>query len=428
MKRLIQILFGIFLFTFPLSIRWVVYEQASYRFGNFNPWVTGFVYLPEILLGIIFVLWFIQKVCDKETIIFKAKSLWLLLLLFAINAFVITLLKGDSILGALFLLRLFEVLIVFWLITDRVLKPKQIVGILFLGAFAQIIWGYFQWKFNHSLGLTFLGESVLGPDVLGVAKTDLAEGVKQIRAYGSFLHPNIFAAYLLAIFFISLKYLKYGYKLLWFAIFTWGIYLTHSRAAMLVGLIGLSISLLFLVFQSKYFRKAIALIVILVLAIGNFWFFKNSYAVQTRDMAWQERLEQNVISENMWQENPLGVGVRNFTLEMEQFVPEKLLPWEFQPVHNTYFLALNEVGIQGLIILILFLFLLFYHYWKAGKAIPILILLLLAPFDHFLWDSWVGLILIAIAAGFFVVENHKIVTSTEEKQLNERNLSNQITG
>ena len=415
MKNIIKYLWGLFLFTFPLSIRWVVYEESSYRFGNFNPWVTGFVYLPEILLGIIFVLWFIHRLTIPDyRLTLKSKWLWGLFFLFGINAFVVTLLKGDSVLGALFLLRLFEALIVFWLITDRILQPKQIVGILFLGAFAQIIWGYFQWKFNHSLGLAFLGESVLGPDVLGVAKLDLAEGVKQIRAYGSFLHPNIFAAYLLTIFFISLKYLKYGYKLLWLALFTWGIYLTHSRAAMLVGLIGLGISFLFLIFQSKYFRKAIALIIVLVLTIANFWFFKNSHAVQTRDIAWQERLEQNVISQNMWQENPLGVGVQNFTLQMEQFTPKKLLPWEFQPVHNTYFLILNEVGIQGLVILITFLFMLFFYYWREGKAIPILILLLLAPLDHFLWDSWVGLILVALVAGFFVIENHPHKLFSEE--------------
>ena len=67
----------------------------------------------------------------------------------------------------------------------------------------------------------------------------------------------------------------------------------------------------------------------------------------------------------------------------------------------------NEVGIQGLILLILFIAVLFDFYWKAGKAVPILVLILLAPFDHFLWDSWAGMMLIALVAGFFAVENHK---------------------
>jgi len=83
------------------------------------------------------------------------------------------------------------------------------------------------------------------------------------------------------------------------------------------------------------------------------------------------------------------------------------LPWEFQPVHNTYFLILNEVGIQGLILLLMFLLALFDLYWKDGKAIPVFVLLFLAPFDHFLWDSWVGIMLIALVAGFFVMDNHR---------------------
>ncbi len=384
------------------------YEGASYRFGNFNPWVTSFVYLPEILLGAIFVLWTINKVRSKKLEVRSENGwLWGLFFLFAINAFVITLLWGNAFLGAMFVLRMFETLIVFWLITDKILSVKQMVTILLFGAFAQILWGYAQWHFNHSLGLTWLGESVVSPSVYGVAKLDLADGVKQIRAYGSFLHPNIFAAYLLSIFFISLRYLKYGYKLFWLALFTWGIYLTNSRAAMLVGLAGLGLYFLFAFFKSPVFRKAIALVIVILLALGNFWFFKNSYAINTRDLSFQERLDQNVISRNMWGEEPLGVGVSNFTLEMERFNADKFLPWKFQPVHNTYFLILNEVGIQGLVLILLFLLALFDRYWRAGRAIPVISLLLLASFDHFLWDSWVGLMLVAIVAGFFALENHK---------------------
>ncbi len=76
-------------------------------------------------------------------------------------------------------------------------------------------------------------------------------------------------------------------------------------------------------------------------------------------------------------------------------------------MHNTYFLILNETGVQGLVILVAFLLLLFFRYWHSGSAVPVLVLILLASFDHFLWDSWVALMLIAIVAGFFVEENHK---------------------
>ncbi len=408
MKKLIQILFGIFLVTFPLSIRWVVYEEASYRFGNFNPWVTGFIYLPEALLLFIFLLWFVEKTRNSKLEIRNENQwLWGVFGLFALNAFVVTFLNGDSLLGALFVLRLFEGLILFWLIVDKIIPSKNIVAILLLSATLQIIWGYAQWRTNGALGLSLIGESVIGPEVMGVAKMELADGVKQIRAYGSFLHSNILAAYLLTVFFLSLRYLKYGNKLFWLGLFTWGIYLTHSRAAMLAGGAGLAIYILFSVFKSISFRRTVGVVVLILLAIGNFWFFQKSSVIQTRDLSWQERLDQNVMSDQMFSENLFGVGVRNFTLEMENVSEEKLLPWEFQPVHNTYFLMLNEIGIQGLILFTLFLVLFFDFYWKAGAASALFVLLFIMPFDHFLWDSWVGMMLMALVAGFVGVENHK---------------------
>ncbi len=426
MEKIIKYLWGLFLFTFPFSIRFVVYEQASYRFGNFNPWVTGFIYLPEVLLGVIFLLWIFHKMRLKNyNLEFKSGWLWAIIFAFALNLFVATLLKGDALLGVVFLLRMFEGFIVFILLIDKVVKIKTVVTILLFGALLQIIWGYAQWRLNESVGLYKFGESVIGTDILGVAKIDLADGAKQVRAYGSFLHPNIFAAYLLTVFFLSLRYLKYSSKLFWLAIFTFGIYLTHSRAVMLVGVVCLILNFVFTAFKAINFRRFVALIIVLILVLGNFWFFQKSQVVNTRDASVVERLSQNIISKNMWKSEPLGVGVNNFTLEMENYSNKgymeaasrlhggnddgvrKYLPWEFQPVHNAYFLVLNEVGIQGLILLLLFLLILFDLYWKAGKAIPVIALMLLAPFDHFLWDSWVGLILVSLAAGFFVLENHK---------------------
>ena len=444
MKNLIKYLWSAFLLTFPFGVRFLVYEDTSYRFGNFNPWVSGFVYLPEVLLLLIFGLWIVNKVRSQESgVRNQHRWLWILFALFAVNAFIVTLIKGDSLLGAMFILRLFEVIIVMWLIADSILKPKQVITLLLFGALLQVAWGFLQWQLNHSLGLTFLGESIISPAILNVAKTDLVGGLKQIRAYGTFLHPNIFAGYLLIILFLSIKYLRSVSKIFWPAIIICGLYLTGSRAAILVGLVGVMIYLLdkykikyLRIFRLQFGYKIVASVIILSLAVGNAWFFYNSYAVKTTDSSFKERLSQNVISKDMIKAQPFGVGVGNFTLEMETYsgcgaiggadcgansgakttqrsdalqsvaTPNslKLSPWEFQPVHNTYFLILNEVGIQGLLLFVAFLVMLIGYYWKSGKAIPIFILLVLASFDHFLWDSFVGMMLIGLVAGFFVVE------------------------
>ena len=56
------------------------------------------------------------------------------------------------------------------------------------------------------MGFWFLGESILGPEIPGVAKIVVAGG-KILRAYGTFPHPNILAAFLLLGLFSSYYFL-----------------------------------------------------------------------------------------------------------------------------------------------------------------------------------------------------------------------------
>jgi hypothetical protein len=431
-NKCIQILFGTFLFTFPFSIRFLVYEEAAYRFGNFNPWVSGFIYLPEVLLIITFVLfgissgrWFMTRErpevkktkSQSKTIQFlkfrffvsrgKATVHKVLWRLFVANAFLVFLYWGDWTLGALWLLRIAEMLMLYELVVSNVLPKAKMLHLLLWGALFQILLGLLQVKLNHSIGLAWLGESIVGSEVLNVAKVNLEEGVKQIRPYGTFLHPNVLAAYLLVVLFLLLENTKKS-RWLWLLIFGSALYFTGSLAVWLVG--GFAFALWILTAKLPHnHRRWVAGTLMLVLTLVNTWFFFNSHRIEVRDASFRERLDQNVMSYEMIFEHPLGVGVRQFTLAMETVAPIKLSPWEFQPVHNAYFLMLNETGVQGLLLFGLMIFWFFARAWQAGTAMPLFILLFLAPFDHFLWDSWVGMMLIAIAFGF--AKNHVRPTS-----------------
>ena len=412
LQKILKILWAVFLFTFPFSVRFVVYEQASYRFGNFNPWVTGFVYLPEVLLGVIFVLWLILNVRRFTVDVWqKYKILFVFLFLFLLNAMVVTLLRGDAVLLGFFLLRVAEAAIVYLLVKGEVLPIKTTVTVLLSGALFQIVLGYLQWYLNHSLGLSILGEQAIGGDVLGVAKNDLSEGVKQIRPYGTFLHPNILAAYLMAILFISLNHIKGSKLTFWLIALTAGIWFTGSRAAAIATIACFGLLVLLTYIKDIKNRKSIILGLLLLLAVANVWIFTYSGAIRTGDASWQERINQNLISRSIVVAQPLGVGVSNFTLEMENFASEKLMPWEFQPVHNTYFLVMNEVGIQGLLILLAAMVLFFWKYWKGQYMLPLMSLILIAPFDHYLWDSFAGMILIAIVLASFRMEQEETPVS-----------------
>lgn len=403
-EKVIQILFGFLLFVFPFSIRFLVYEANTYRFGHFNPWVSEFIYLPEVLLVIVFGLWVFHKGFLRSVEMTKRVFPVTLITLFVLNALLVTFWQGDAVLGFFWVWRVLEAGMLSALVAGRVLEPPKMIRILLWGALFQLALGLLQWKLNHSVGLSLLGEPVIGPEVLNVAKMDLADGLKQIRPYGTMLHPNILAAYFLVILFAALDVLKPSQKLPWLVGLGFGIYFTQSLAVLGVAVIALGLWLLFSFLRNAWVRRGLVTVGFLALALVSVWFFIKSDQLSLAVPSFEQRLEQNVISQVLFTARPLGVGTRNFTLEMEGFSERKLQPWEFQPVHNTYFLILNETGAQGLLLLLALIALVLYS-WRHGKAIPLLSLLLLAPFDHFLWDSFAGMMLVALAAGFFALEN-----------------------
>jgi len=79
--------------------------------------------------------------------------------------------------------------------------------IIIISGFIQSIIGFVQFFTNQSAGLFWLRESVLSPEISGVAKI-IFDGASQIRAYGLFPHPNIFGGFLVISIISSLLYLK----------------------------------------------------------------------------------------------------------------------------------------------------------------------------------------------------------------------------
>jgi len=447
MQRILQILFGIFLFSFPFGYRWLVYEETAYRFGHFNPFVSGFVYLPEILLVAIFVLWVGFGVCNKSfnscfrslrvsrdektrrgadksrsyrggTGDVAVQRLYVVSVLFVFNALLVTFWRGDFVLAMFFLVRMLEMGMLYCLLTSRLLSFSQMARWLLWGVCAQVGIAFLQYYFNHSIGLGLLGESKIGADILNVAKTNLVSGIKQIRGYGTFLHPNILAGYLLLVTSVIFVHLKGWWRWLLLLILLLGLYVSGSHAAWIVFGLLIGISFLFSLWKEQRLRRrATVLIVTIVMLVSGLLLF-DSHRLSSDKLSFEQRFEQNSISRNMIIAHPFGVGVRNFTLEMElancgadggtdggtncgtNCGMTKLKPWEFQPVHNVFLLTLNETGIQGLLLLLALIFTWVYRCRKQGKALGFFALLLFAPFDHFLWDSWAGMMLIVLVFAF----------------------------
>ena len=62
-----------------------------------------------------------------------------------------------------------------------------------------------------------------------------------------------------------------------------------------------------------------------------------------------------------------GLGIGQYVFMMQQFFDEKLLLWQFQPIHNVFLLIFSEVGIVGFG---LFLWFFVYSVLRNNKYVP----------------------------------------------------------
>jgi O-antigen ligase len=242
-----------------------------------------------------------------------------------------------------------------------------------------------------------------------------------LRAYGSLPHPNVLAGFLaVAMVSIIWFYQKIGYglkKLLLpviFAVLSLGLFVTFSKSVMasfLAILIFLWITALVLRrskdFKIDLLKFTLIFLVIAIIFSAVFW-----EPVSTR-LVGQERLEIESTTERLsyfdqaWQlikKHPLlGVGLGNYTLAVHNEIDPDLQSWDYQPVHNIYFLVLAELGIVGLILWLALLAVFIFKNFKIKElvtAYPLLFtLLFIGLFDHYLLSLYFGIIIFWLTVG-----------------------------
>jgi hypothetical protein len=139
------------------------------------------------------------------------------------------------------------------------------------------------------------------------------------------------------------------------------------------------------------------------------------------DRSVDDRIFYLGVAKNMIVMNPLtGTGMGQFVLTMPMYNSEMLLDWQHQPVHNVFLLIWSELGLVGLGIFIWFLWKLFHveqfgvaneakivprgtieFGYNIGIAFKALIVgfLVIALFDHYLWDIQQGQIMLLMVLG-----------------------------
>jgi O-antigen ligase len=268
------------------------------------------------------------------------------------------------------------------------------------------------------LGLYKLGESHLSPSTSGVAKI-VTHGTTLIRSYGTFPHSNLLAAFLVTAILFNLYLLTKNYQKQTYLILSgflilniFGLFLTFSRAGIAAGLAGGIGFVLVQAINKEYlnFRRMIIPVTIgLVFSLGLLWPYLSTRATIS-DSAVKERVFYDKIGLKIIKDRPLlGTGPGVSVLHMEQYSDEQLQPWEIQPIHNYYLIALAEWGIAGIIFLlaivgpILWLCYLTLKNRQDNWAIVLcgtgLAILFLFMFDHYFYTIWPTQLLLWIIIG-----------------------------
>ena len=406
LNKIERYIFYLFLFSIPFQVRKVLWYEG----WRFNEWQSVSVYVTDVLLISLFIFWIagylrqgrkfsisnFQFPINFHFSIFKNPDFYLILFLF-ISAISIKN-SDDYVISWFRWLKLVEFTLFYWYLSNYAFKKfglyNSALVILISGVFQALI-AILQFMKQSSLGLKYLGESVINSDLAGIASFYAATGEKVIRAYGTAPHSNVLASYLLAILFItycllcSKRIFPTACHLLFtaYSITLFAFFATFSRVIILAW--GVSFLTGTMIYHSAYPRlvRNIFLITLVVASIFTFLYWPEimtrlvfdgeDQSVQLRSFYNQEALSGGI--------NWFGVGMGNFVnwlVNRNLYLPA----YAYQPVHNIYLLLYSETGLFGMLTFLLFLIFLIKKSFSSRTTYYLLLttsFLFIGFFDHF---------------------------------------------
>jgi SAM-dependent methyltransferase/O-antigen ligase len=322
--------------------------------------------------------------------------------------------------------KLFEgVLFLFILLSIKYSRKKVALALVIGGVFQSIL-AISNFLLQEVVAIKWLGiSSHLARDLTSFSVSTGSH--LWLRAYGGLPHPNILGGFLVVTILSALwLYLSVNHRL--------------HRLLIIIALVIMSTALFFSFSRSAFIALLLAFLVWLIRASFKSGFWKVSrpisYVILTLTVL--TALYQPLVSARIFgvgdlevisieqrtdyfyqfaelakQNWLLGTGPGNYTYILYLNSPT-LNGWEYQPVHNIYFLILAELGIIGFVIFIslcgVALFRATTEKDPFGLALLIAILII-GLFDHYLWTGYVGMIIFWLVI-YFVFDIDKAKDSS----------------
>ena len=387
-------IFRVLLFLLPLQIGKHFWPDWSLVFGIRVDYLSPVIYLTDILVLTLLLVWLGQNFREIGGFLVKKKIyIFLIGALFLANVLV----AQHPTAAILRWAKIFEVLVfsfyVFW---EREKTVNLIYKTIPLTLFYLAPIAVLQFYFQRTIGgpLYFLGERSFSVSTPGIALVDLW-GKSFMRPYTIFPHPNALAGYALVATLIAF-FQKEKRGLLFFSEIFFGLFVILISFSQNAWISLLLIIALKLIGKKTYFYTtllvfvlSLALLFPINLSLFSLSFFGESFS---------KRLELSRIAGIIFAKRPfLGIGLNNLFYLLPSF--QNRVSWWLQPIHNIYLLVLTETGFLG--------FSYFYFFvlrpFVKKKNLPFLIFLLaiiLTGFsDHYWLTAQQNLLLFGIVVG-----------------------------
>ena len=388
-----QLLFGLLIFFLPSNLAFHFFPQAAIVQGILVDYLIPKLYLTDIFILGILVLWVISSWTDKrhaqswqaDRLAARAcRTLSGQILL--ISFFLITLLTGlltsRPLASFWFWLKLVEMtLFISWLRYNLPATRHVLHATLPLAVLWQSLLVIAQWfKQGNIFGYRFLGEPVFSLATPGIARVSLGGSLK-VLPYGTTPHPNVLAGFIaVSLVIIWLNSKSNPSKYIASIVGTFALFLTQSLSAWIALILAIAIG-----------KKTTILLIPLFLLL----FLNTQYFVLDTESV-SRRLQLNLAAVKIWADHPLfGVGLNQFIPALSSLPPIDPTLRFFQPVHNIYLLLLAETGLVG-VGLLLFALLKIVH---STSLRTILMILIIGLVDHYPLTLQTGQLLLALAIG-----------------------------
>lgn len=379
-------LFFFIIFTFSLNLFYKISVNGAYVRGLLIDYLIPKIYLVEFFLipFLVIELKQLQKI--------KIDNYFCLLILFLIFR---QLLSQSPLAAFVQVLHLAEILLFFKVTKEDPLFKSKLAEKFSAGAMLSVVifqslLAIYQFIFQKSLlAYQFLGETNL-KDLANISKGQFFFAEK-ILPYGATPHPNILAGVVVILSILIFEKIKH-FRILQFLLISNAlliIFLTQSFSALLT----LNLFLLYKIFIRFKIKKIFLILVYYFFLLLLPYFLEKFSIVLPNYNSIERRIVLNQASLEMFKNQMLfGVGINNFTLNLEEYAPNKEVVRFIQPVHHLLFLILSEGGL--LLLAVVFLLI------KQAKIKKFytksIIILAIASLDHYLFTQFSGMSLLAL--------------------------------